>query len=132
MTAHGLLSVDATLAALPVRKSRRWLLEFLHSTKTDPHGRPLYRQLGRDKLIYIDRLIEALPCPSKSSKVATKKRKISTSGGPISASQWTEAAELLNDPSLVSCETSSRMPSSGENTLPENKRPRLVVNNPRS
>jgi hypothetical protein len=55
-----LLSVDQALDALPVKKSRRWLVSFLHSTPTDPAGRPLYRLMGRDKLIYLDRLIEAL------------------------------------------------------------------------
>jgi hypothetical protein len=55
-----LLSVDQAIAALPVRKSRRWLVEFLHKTRTDPAGRPLYRLAGRDKLIYLDRLIEAI------------------------------------------------------------------------
>jgi T5orf172 domain len=55
-----LLSIEQTLQALPVRKSRRWLVEFLHRIQTDPDGRPLYRLAGRDKLIYLDRLIEAL------------------------------------------------------------------------
>jgi hypothetical protein len=50
-------------AAADLHKTRRWLAEFLRKTKTDPHGRPLYRLAGRDKLVYLDRVIEALPCP---------------------------------------------------------------------
>src|ERR1700681_4736490 len=101
MTGPELLSVDQALAALPVRKSRRWLMELLHKNATDPHGRPLYRSAGRDKLIYLDRLIEALPCPSKSLPPATRKRRTSTSGAAISESELTKAAELTGDWSLV-------------------------------
>jgi hypothetical protein len=111
-----LLSVDQALEALPVRKSRRWLVAFLHSNKTDPHGRPLYRLAGRDKLIYLDRLIEALPCPSKLSPAATRKRKTSTSGAPTSKSELTRLAELTGVPLPDESGTSSSGQSSAENT----------------
>ena len=35
------------------------MVQYLHKTKVDLHGRPLYRRLGRDMLIYLDRVIEA-------------------------------------------------------------------------
>jgi hypothetical protein len=113
-----LMSVDQALEALPVRKSRRWLVEFLHSTKTDPHGRPLYRMLGRDKLVYLDRLIEAMPCPSKLLPAGTRKRKTSTSGAPTSKSELTRLAELTGVPLQGESATTSSEPSSGENIRP--------------
>ena len=54
-----LVSIEQLLAVLPVRRSRRWMVQYLHKTKVDLHGRPLYRRLGRDMLIYLDRVIEA-------------------------------------------------------------------------
>jgi len=110
-----LVSIEQALAALPVRKSRRWLVHFLHKTKFDPHGRPLYRCLGRDMLIYVDRLIEALPCPSNSFPHATKKRKVSTSEAATLESQWTRAAELTGDRSLAPCSSDSKVKSSAAN-----------------
>ena len=125
-----LLSVDEAVRALPVRKSRRWLVEFLHKTASDPHGQPLYRLAGRDKLIYFDRLIEALPCPSRSSKPAAQRRRTSISAGRTSASQWTRAAELTGDQSLLECCGTSSAQSSKENT--HRGKPRLIVDNRRS
>jgi len=58
--AQRLLSVDDTLKALPVRKSRRWLVQFLNEHPTDFFGEPIYRLAGRDWLIYIDRLLRAM------------------------------------------------------------------------
>lgn len=119
-----ILSIDDARAALPVRKSRRWLVEFLGKHPTDAYGRPLFRLAGRDKLVYLDRLIEAFPsCPSKSSKAETKKRKTSTSAEPISASQWTEAAKLTGDPSLEDCVSGSKTTSNVVSM--DEKRPRL-------
>src|SRR5215510_16543085 len=125
-----LLSLDDALAALPVRKSRRWLNEFLNKTKTDPTGQPLYRQAGRDKLVYITRLIEAFACPlSSKSREKTRARTI-RSGARTSVSEWTRAAALLDDPSLLPSSSGSRGRSSAESTHP--RRPHLVVSNPRS
>jgi hypothetical protein len=74
-----------------LRKSRRWLQEFLHD-------HPYYRLAGRTKLFTeedINRLIEALPCPGSSSRHAKAGRRIGTSGGSTSGSLWTTARELL-------------------------------------
>jgi hypothetical protein len=94
MTKVDLLTVDQVVEALPVKKTARWVREFLRKTPCTPAGLPLYRSAGRDKLVYLDRLIEALPCPSSSSRPAKAKARTGRSGGPISGSMWTEAQEL--------------------------------------
>jgi hypothetical protein len=38
-----LLTVKQACEALPSRPSERWLNDFLRRTKTDPHGRSMYR-----------------------------------------------------------------------------------------
>jgi hypothetical protein len=73
-------------AAAELRKTCRWLNEFLRKIKTDPHDRPLYRLAGRDKLVYLDRVIEALPCPSSSSRRAMARARTGRSAAPISRS----------------------------------------------
>lgn len=55
-----LVSVDQAVAALPTVRSRSWLVNFLCITQFDPSGLPIYRNLGRDKLIYLDRLEAAI------------------------------------------------------------------------
>jgi len=110
-----LVSIEQLLAVLPVRRSRRWMVQYLHKTKVDLHGRPLYRRLGRDMLIYLDRVIEALPCPSESLPHATKKRRASTFGDHTSASLLTRAAELTGDTSLLPSSNGSRPRSSAAN-----------------
>lgn len=125
-----LLSLEDALAALPVRKTRRWLNEFLRKTRTDPQGRPLYRQAGRDRLVHIDRLIEALPCPSSSERPARAKRRTSKFAGRTSESEWKKAAALTGDPSLELNSSDSRRLSSEAST--RRGKPRLVVNNQRS
>ena len=112
----GLLSIEETLEALlPVRKSPRWLNTYLNNNPTDSNGQPLYRRVGRDKLVYFRRLIESLPCPSRSSPVAIKRRRRSTSEAATSASQWTKAAALTGDPSLANYSSGSKVRSNGEN-----------------
>ena len=110
-----LVSIEQLLAVLPVRRSRRWMVQYLHKTKVDLHGRPLYRCLGRDMLI-----IEALPCPSESLPHATKKRRASTFGDHTSASLLTRAAELTGDPSLLPSSNGSRPRSRAANILSVN------------
>src|ERR1700722_3038964 len=95
-----LLTVCQACEALPSKPTERWLNDFLRKTKVDPQGRPLYRVACRAKLIYLDRLIEALPCPSSSSRPAKTKARTSRSVDRTSASLWTRAAALTNDPSL--------------------------------
>jgi hypothetical protein len=66
------------------------------------------------------------PCRSKSSNRATTKPRTSTSGGRTSASEWTRAAALLNDESLMPSSSGSKARSSAAST-----RPRLIVDNKR-
>jgi hypothetical protein len=126
-----LRSPEQVLAALPVRKTRRWLIEYLHRHPLDAGGRPLYRRLGRDWLIYYDRLIDSLPgprqtCRSKSSSRATRAPKTSTSGAATSASLWIELAALTGDPSLAAFSSGSNKPSSAAtgNVIPIRRRRR--------
>src|SRR5262249_60022461 len=78
-------------AAAKLRKSRRWLQSFLRR-------HPYYRLAGRTKLFTeadINRLYEALPCPSNSSR--RESRRSSRSGVPTSESTLTEALRLANE-----------------------------------
>ena len=111
-----LLTVAQVCKALPSKPSERWLNDFLRKTRTDPQGRPLYRVACRAKLIYLDRLIEALPCPSSLSRPAKVKARTLRSADRTSASLWTRAAELTSDPSLSASFGSSNSPSNAENT----------------
>jgi hypothetical protein len=113
-----LLTIAQMCEALPSKPSARWLNDFLRKTKVDPLGQPLYRKAGRDKLIYPDRLIEALPCPSSSLRPATSKKVVRTtrSADRISASLLTRAAELTNDQSLLANSENWNAPSSRANT----------------
>jgi hypothetical protein len=52
-----------------LRKSRRWLQDFLRSTPRDHNGIGFYHLAGRTKLFTegdIARIVECLPCPSNS------------------------------------------------------------------
>jgi hypothetical protein len=55
-----LMSIDQALEALPVRKSREWLHDFLNAIPRDKYNRPIFGKAGRDKLIYFDRLLTAM------------------------------------------------------------------------
>ncbi|MDE2472823.1 MAG: hypothetical protein KGL35_29930, partial [Bradyrhizobium sp.] len=69
-------------AAAKLRKTPRWLAEWLRAHPRDGLDRPLFKQAGRTMIFtdrHIELIIEALPCPSKSSPAAAKKRKTSTS-----------------------------------------------------
>src|SRR5262245_38809482 len=84
------LTIDEAAARL--RKSRRWLQSFLRQ-------HPYYRLAGRTKLFTeadINRLYEALPCPSHSSHRAS--RRSGRSGVHTSASTLTEALRLAREP----------------------------------
>jgi hypothetical protein len=121
MPTERILSVEDTIAALPVRKSRRWLVEFLHRTKTDPIGRPLYRLAGRDKLVYFDRLIEALPCPSSPGAPFKRRGKVPARAATAAlASEWKRAAELTGDDSLADFSTKSHPRSRDDRKNPAN------------
>jgi hypothetical protein len=114
-------------AAARLHKSERWLRGFLSGRSTDAEGRPLYRLAGRTKLfddVHIQRLFEALPCPSSFKPPAKAKARTGRSAEPTAESEWTRAARLLNDPSLLTTSKSSKARSSEANTRP---RPRLTV-----
>jgi hypothetical protein len=90
-------------AAEWLHKSPRWLRDWLRHNSNDSSDRPYCRKAGRTFLFtekQVQLIFEALPCPSKSARPATRKPKTFISGGHTSASQWTRAAELTNDPSL--------------------------------
>jgi hypothetical protein len=94
MSLPTVFTLDEVAARL--HKSRRWLQVFLR-------GRPIGRLAGRTRLLTehdIVTLIEALPCPSSSSRPETRRRRTSTSAGRTSESQWIRAAALTGDPSL--------------------------------
>src|SRR3569833_2758449 len=106
------LSLDE--AAAELRKSRRWLQQWLRTHPRDKHGEPFYTPAGRDKLLHdtdIARielaLREGMTCRSNSGRRGQGKRRTMKSAGPIDGSAWKQAAELLNDPTLLSgCERS--------------------------
>jgi hypothetical protein len=86
-----------------IHKSRRWLREWLRDNPRDAYDRPLYVMAGRTMLFtdqHVKRLLESLPCRSRSPLPATSGRRTSISGARTSVSEWTRAAELIGDPSL--------------------------------
>jgi hypothetical protein len=84
-----------------LHKSRRWLQDFLR-------GRDIGRLAGRTKLFTdadILRLIEALPCPSSSSRRAS--RRTGRSAARISGGTLTEALALASERSPPKCSKGS-------------------------
>src|SRR6185312_982943 len=108
-------------AASELRKSKRWLQDWLAKNPVDAYGRPFCSKLGRTRLFQatdLSRILEAakvVSCPSKSSRRATVKRRTIQSEGHTSGSLWTEAQELLKSP----------LPSGNSRSL---KTPSNVVN----
>lgn len=104
---RGAFTVEEVAAEL--RKTRRWLLEWLRAHPRDNGGQLYYTPVGRDKIFHqadIARIEGALrgdvQCRSSSGRRAPAKRRISKSAEPTSESAWKLAAELTNDPSLSS------------------------------
>ena len=96
-------------AAVRLRTSKRWLMEWLRSHPADERGEPYYTPVGRDKILHqsdIARielaLREGVKCHSRSDRRAKVGRRITKSVGHTSESAWKLAAELTNDPSLLS------------------------------
>src|SRR3982074_1002271 len=91
-------------AAAELRKSRRWLQDWLAKNPVDAFGKPFCSKLGRTRVFReadIARILDATmdqPCPSKSTRPAPVKRRIIQSGGHTSGALWTEAQELLKSP----------------------------------
>jgi hypothetical protein len=95
-------------AAETLRKTPRWLREWLRKHPADKVGEPYFTPVGRDKIFHqadICRielaLREGVKCRSSSGRRAPVKRRILKSEGRTSDSEWRQAAELLNDPSLL-------------------------------
>jgi hypothetical protein len=94
-------------AAETLRKTPRWLMEWLRKHPTDKIGEPYFTPVGRDKIFHqtdISRielaLREGVKCRSSSGRRAPAKRPTMKSVERTSESEWRLAAELLNDPSL--------------------------------
>jgi hypothetical protein len=95
-----------------LRKTKRWLNEWLRAHPVDDEGLAFYTPVGRDKVFLpsdITRieaaLREELQCRSISGRRASVKRRTTKSVERISESEWKRAAELLNDPSLIASAT---------------------------
>jgi hypothetical protein len=118
-------------AAEQLRKSPRWLQDWLRTNPMDREGEPYYTPVGRDKIFHecdiarIERALRGeLQCRSNSGRRARVKRRISKSAELTSGSEWKLAAELTNDPSLSgNSESSRRASKSTANT----RRPSLRV-----
>jgi hypothetical protein len=122
-------------AADQLRKSKRWLLEWLRAHPADNDGQPFYTPVGRDKIFHqtdIARIELALrgdlQCRSASDRRVKAKPRISRSGeqsgDPKDHSAWKRAAELLGDPTLVNSPDKSQNASRSTAAGP---RPRLRV-----
>jgi hypothetical protein len=116
-------------AAAALRKSKRWLLEWLRAHPTDKHGEPYYTPVGRGKIFHqndIDRveltLREEVKCHSDSGRRVKAKRRTSKLGAPISDAKWRLAAELTGEPSLSSSSVGSKNASRHTDNT---QRPRL-------
>jgi hypothetical protein len=96
-------------AAKELRKSARWLNEWLLRHPVDDQGIAFYfyTPVGRDKILLpsditrIEAALRAELCRSSSERRGGAKRRIMKSEGPTSESAWRLAAELTNDPSLI-------------------------------
>jgi hypothetical protein len=95
-------------AAPELRKTPRWLNEWLLAHPVDDQGIPFYTPVCRNKILLpsdITRIEAALRgelhCRSNSARRAQVKRRTSKSEAPISESLLKLAAELTNDPSLI-------------------------------
>ena len=102
-------------AAAELRKSARWLREWLQSHPRDKSGAPYYTPAGRDRLFHpsdIARielaLREEVTCRSGSGRPVKARRRTSKSAAAISASAWNALAELTGVPSLASESATSK------------------------
>ena len=118
-------------AAAELRKSPRWLREWLRANPRDNDAEPYYTPVGRDKIFHqtdiarIERALrEGIQCRSNSGRRAQVKRRTMKYEGPTSDSAWKLAAELTNDPSLSSGSARSRSASSSTANTP---RPNLRI-----
>jgi hypothetical protein len=96
-------------AAAELRKTPRWLREWLRAHPVDQDGEPYFTPVGREKIFEqadVARikltLRETVRRRSRSGRRAPVKRRTLKSEEPISESMWKLAAELTNDPTLLS------------------------------
>ena len=115
-------------AAETLRKTRRWLMEWLRKHPADGDGEPYYTPAGRDKIFHqtdiarIERALrEGIKCRSSSGRRAPVKRRILKSADHTSDAMWRLAAELTNDPSLSSKSNGSKSASSSMGNTPRQK-----------
>lgn len=94
-------------AAQSLRKSPRWLLEWLRKHPADKTGEPYYTPAGRDKLFHqsdIARielaLREQIKCRSVSGRRVPVKRRTLKSEERTDDAAWRLAAELTGDATL--------------------------------
>jgi hypothetical protein len=118
-------------AAEELRKTTRWLLEWLRKHPADKAGEPYYTPVGRDKIFHhadIARietaLREGIKCRSNSGRRGPARRPISKSGERTSDAAWKLAAELTNDPSLTS---NSEKSKSASKSTGNTRRPHLSL-----
>jgi hypothetical protein len=130
---RGALTLDE--AAAELRKSARWLLEWLRKHPTDKAGEPYYTPVGRDKIFHqadIARIEGALrgelKCLSNSGRRAPVRRRTTKSGERSEDqrvhSALKRAAELLSDPTLSNSSSKSKIVSVSTDAGP---RPKLRV-----
>lgn len=95
-------------AAKILRKTPRWLREWLRGHPVDRRGELFYTPLGRTK-VFDDRDIARI-CDAargderrrlESFRSAAQRRKAPAASDATSAAQWAKVAELLGDPSLA-------------------------------
>jgi hypothetical protein len=128
------LSLDE--AAAELRKTPRWLREWVRAHPRDKSGEAYYTPVGRDKLFHPSDIVrielalrEEVACRSVSDRRVPAKRRTTKSEDPTLASQLKRAAELTGDRSLLnSCERSKSASSSTAST-PHQPRLRLIQTN---
>jgi hypothetical protein len=129
-------------AAAELRKSRRWLLDWLRAHPRDGNGQLFYTPAGRDKLLHdtdIARIEIALregqTCRSNSGRRGPVRRRTLRSAGPTEDpkdhSELRQLAELLDDPTLLNSSVPSRTASTST-AAGQRQKLRLIQTSPRS
>lgn len=94
-------------AAAELRKTPRWLREWLRAHPTDKNGEAYYTPVGRDKLLHPSDLLRIELALREGVKGRVEKRHPRAKRSPIavedriSDAQWRLAAELTGDASLA-------------------------------
>lgn len=134
MSLPALMTLQEVAAKL--RKSERWLWDWLDKHRRDSFDKPYYRLAGRTKLFSegdLARIIEDLPsCTTSSSdRPGRVKRRISKFAEPTLSAELRLAAELTGDLSLLNNSATSN--DASKNTVPiQRPKLRLVQASPHS